>query len=107
MNLPSQVSIYYKRDDMKKAKKRQNESALACVAQRGDKEALQLLLTRNWAWLKGLVYSIVGNADEIDDGKRFPSRPPAPPFGPGERGPPLEKKQIFSTYIATLECVIK
>ena len=50
-----------------KAKKRQNESALVCSAQRGDKEALQLLLTRNWTWLKGLVYSIVVLPDQIDD----------------------------------------
>ena len=47
--------------------KRQNESALVCAAQRSDKEALQQLLTRNWPWLKGLVYSIVGDADEVDD----------------------------------------
>jgi RNA polymerase sigma-70 factor (ECF subfamily) len=46
---------------------KQNESALVCAAQQGDKEALQLLLMRNWTWLKGLVYSIVGDADEIDD----------------------------------------
>jgi len=50
-----------------KAKKRQNESALVYSAQRGDKEALQQLLTRNWTWLKGLVYSTFGNADQIDD----------------------------------------
>jgi RNA polymerase sigma-70 factor (ECF subfamily) len=48
-------------------KYRQNESALVCAAQRGDKEALQLLLTRNWTWLKGLVYSIIGLPDQIDD----------------------------------------
>jgi RNA polymerase sigma-70 factor (ECF subfamily) len=47
--------------------RRQNESALVCAAQRGDKEALQRLLTRNWSWLKGLVYSIVGDADQVDD----------------------------------------
>lgn len=46
---------------------RQNESALVCAARRGDKEALQRLLTRNWAWLKGLVYGIIGDADETDD----------------------------------------
>jgi RNA polymerase sigma-70 factor (ECF subfamily) len=46
---------------------KQNESALVCAAQRRDKEALQLLLTRNWSWLKGLVFSIVGKADEVDD----------------------------------------
>jgi RNA polymerase sigma-70 factor (ECF subfamily) len=45
----------------------QNESALVCAAQRRDKEALQLLLTRNWAWLKGLVFSIVGDPGEVDD----------------------------------------
>ena len=47
--------------------KRQNESALVCAAQRNDKEALQLLLARNWPWLKGLVYSIIGDADQVDD----------------------------------------
>ena len=45
----------------------QNEQALVCAAQRGDKEALQLLFRENWAWLKGLVYSILQNADDIDD----------------------------------------
>ena len=45
----------------------QNERALVCAAQRGDKEALQLLFRENWSWLKGLVYSIVGNADDLDD----------------------------------------
>lgn len=50
------------------AKKRgQNELALVHAAQRGDKESLQLLFRENWAWLKGLVYSIVRNADDIDD----------------------------------------
>jgi len=46
---------------------RQNESALVCAARKGDKEALRLLLTRNWAWLKGLVYSIIGDANDVDD----------------------------------------
>ena len=46
---------------------RQNESTLVCAARRGDKDALQQLLTRNWAWLKGLVYGIIGDAEEIDD----------------------------------------
>ncbi len=45
----------------------QNESALVCAARGGDKEALRLLLTRNWPWLKGLVYSIIADADEVDD----------------------------------------
>ena len=47
--------------------RRQNESALVCAAQQSDKEALQRLLTRNWPWLKGLVYSILGDADQVDD----------------------------------------
>jgi RNA polymerase sigma-70 factor (ECF subfamily) len=46
---------------------KQNESALVCAAQQRDKEALQALLTRNWAWLKGLVYSIISDASEVDD----------------------------------------
>lgn len=47
--------------------KGQNEPALVCAAQRGDKEALQLLLRRNWTWLKALVYSVVHDADDCDD----------------------------------------
>lgn len=46
---------------------RQNESALVCEAQTGNKEALQALIVRNWAWLKGLVYGIIYNTDEVDD----------------------------------------
>jgi RNA polymerase sigma-70 factor (ECF subfamily) len=47
--------------------KKQNESILVCEAQKGRKEALQQLLTRNWSWLKGIVYNVAGNADELDD----------------------------------------
>ena len=47
--------------------RRQNESALVCAAQQGDKEALQRLLVRNWPCLKGLVYSIVGDTHDVDD----------------------------------------
>ncbi|MFC1780653.1 RNA polymerase sigma factor [Planctomycetota bacterium] len=47
--------------------KLQNESALVCAAQRGDKEALQQLFICNWSWLRGLVYSILGNPDQVDD----------------------------------------
>ncbi|MHC4648387.1 MAG: RNA polymerase sigma factor [Planctomycetota bacterium] len=46
---------------------RQNESALVCAARLGDKEALRLLLAGNWGWLKGLVYAIVHDADDVDD----------------------------------------
>jgi RNA polymerase sigma factor (sigma-70 family) len=64
---PGFRSIYILcRSDMT-TEKRQNESALVCAAQRSDKEALQRLLTHNWPWLKGLVYSIIGDADEVDD----------------------------------------
>lgn len=52
---------------MRPETRQQNESALVCAAQRRDKDALQLLLTRNWSWLKGLVFSIVGDANEVDD----------------------------------------
>jgi RNA polymerase sigma-70 factor (ECF subfamily) len=45
----------------------QNEVSLVCEAQKGNKDALQTLMTRNWSWLKGLVYSIMYNADEVDD----------------------------------------
>jgi len=50
-----------------KAKRRQNESALACAARGGDKEAVRLLLQRNWTWLKGLVYSVVADTHDLDD----------------------------------------
>ena len=47
--------------------KGQNEPALVCAAQKGDKEAMQLLLKRNWKWLKGLLYSVLRDTDDIDD----------------------------------------
>ena len=64
---PGFSSIYILRRSNMTIERKQNESALVCAAQRHDKEALQRLLTRNWPWLKGLVYSIVGDADEVDD----------------------------------------
>jgi RNA polymerase sigma factor (sigma-70 family) len=45
----------------------QNELALVCAAREGDKEALQALLKRHWAWLKGLVYSVLTSARDLDD----------------------------------------
>ncbi len=45
----------------------QNELALVCAAREGDKEALQALLKRNWGWLKGLVYSVLASAQDLDD----------------------------------------
>jgi len=50
-----------------KTEGRQNESALVYAAWQGDKEALRLLLVQNWTWLKALVYSIVGDANDVDD----------------------------------------
>jgi RNA polymerase sigma-70 factor (ECF subfamily) len=54
------------RGDMKQ-QIRQNESALVCAARQGDKDALRALLMRNWSWLRGLVYSIVCDAHDVDD----------------------------------------
>jgi RNA polymerase sigma factor (sigma-70 family) len=45
----------------------QSESALACAARKGDREAMQLLLKHNWTWLRGLVYSVLADAQELDD----------------------------------------
>ena len=45
----------------------QNASALVCAARRGDREALRLLLTRNWPWLKALVFGIVPDPADLDD----------------------------------------
>ena len=50
-----------------KAEKTQNELMLACAAQQGDKEAIRLLLTRNWTWLRGLVYGVLGHGQDLDD----------------------------------------
>jgi RNA polymerase sigma-70 factor, ECF subfamily len=46
---------------------RQNEAALAAAARQGDKGALQELLRRNWEWLKALLYSTTGRAENLDD----------------------------------------
>ena len=45
----------------------QNELALVCIARRGDKEALQTLLSRNWTWVRSVVYSILAGGQEVDD----------------------------------------
>jgi RNA polymerase sigma factor (sigma-70 family) len=47
--------------------RRQNEVALVLDSQKGNKDALQQLIIRNWAWVKGLVYSIMYNSDDVDD----------------------------------------
>jgi len=46
---------------------RQNEAALVAAAQHGDREAVRLLLVRNWDWLKGLVWSVLAGGDGVDD----------------------------------------
>jgi len=45
----------------------QNELTLVCAARDGDRDALRTLFARNWNWIKGLVYSVVGNSNELDD----------------------------------------
>jgi RNA polymerase sigma-70 factor (ECF subfamily) len=45
----------------------QNESALVCAAREGDKEALNVLLTRHWVWLRALVYGVLADAQDLDD----------------------------------------
>ena len=44
----------------------QNESALVCAAQSGDRAAMQQLLISNWTWLRCLVYGVVGTTN-LDD----------------------------------------
>ena len=44
-----------------------NESALVCAAREGDKEALNMLLTRHWTWLRSLVYGVLADAQDLDD----------------------------------------
>ncbi|MBP7050561.1 MAG: sigma-70 family RNA polymerase sigma factor [Phycisphaerae bacterium] len=44
-----------------------NELTLVCAARQGDKGALQTLLKQNWGWLKGIVYSVLGNGQDVDD----------------------------------------
>ncbi len=43
------------------------ELALIQAAQRGDKRALQSLLTANWVWLRGLAYGVLGRTQDLDD----------------------------------------
>ncbi|UCD51545.1 MAG: RNA polymerase sigma factor [Phycisphaerales bacterium] len=50
-----------------KTERTQNESALVCAAREGDKEALNTLLLRHWRWLKALVYSVLADAQDLDD----------------------------------------
>jgi RNA polymerase sigma-70 factor (ECF subfamily) len=45
----------------------QNEASLVYAAQKGEKEAFRMLLTRNWTWLRALVYAIIADADSVDD----------------------------------------
>ncbi|MHC4758236.1 MAG: RNA polymerase sigma factor [Planctomycetota bacterium] len=50
-----------------RAEDKKSELELTMAARRGDKEALCELLDRNWPWLKGLIYSVVSDADALDD----------------------------------------
>ena len=58
--------IYMGRKDMIDSTA-QAESELVVAACHGDKEALQRLLQTNWGWLKALVYSVLGGAQDLDD----------------------------------------
>lgn len=44
-----------------------NEAALASAARDGDKDALLQLLQQNWTWLKGLLYNVLQNQDDVDE----------------------------------------
>ncbi len=44
-----------------------NEVMLVRAARRGDKDALQTLLRRNWSWVRGLVYGVLGGSRDLDD----------------------------------------
>jgi RNA polymerase sigma-70 factor (ECF subfamily) len=50
-----------------KADRMQNELTLVRAARQGDKEALRLLLARNWTWLRGLVYGVLADAHDLED----------------------------------------
>lgn len=52
---------------MSSSRSKPNESALVCAARQGDRQALQKLLETHWRWLKGLLYSILGNPDDVDE----------------------------------------
>ncbi len=44
-----------------------NEAALASQARDGDQQALLELVNRNWTWLKGLLYNVLQNSDDVDE----------------------------------------
>lgn len=44
-----------------------NESALACRAVSGDREALEALLRRNWSWIRVLTAGYLKSFNDIDD----------------------------------------
>ncbi len=52
---------------MSSSQQQLNESALACQARDGSKDALAKLLDSNWPWLKGLVYNVLKDADATND----------------------------------------
>jgi pectate disaccharide-lyase len=44
-----------------------DELSLVCAAREGNQEALQTLLKRNWGWLRGVVYSVLADRQDLDD----------------------------------------
>ena len=69
-------------------RKEQNEAMLVCAARRGEKSALSELLMRNWAWLKGLVYSVVGSIGLYYINRLIAHGPRAPVIEPAITGAP-------------------
>ena len=66
MSIAEEHSIIIELNDMSTTGK-QTEAALVCQARQGDKESLYRLLERHVIWLKGLLYNILGNIDDVDD----------------------------------------
>jgi len=65
MKVPNGASVWV--ENVMIDSRTQDESGLVYAACRGDKEALQGLLKANWGWLKGLVYSVLGGPQDLDD----------------------------------------
>jgi RNA polymerase sigma-70 factor (ECF subfamily) len=63
---PSNIKVEYE-GMMSSLKPKMNESALVCAARQDDRQALQKLLEIHWRWLKGLLYSILGKSDDVDE----------------------------------------
>ena len=52
---------------MQRSGHKENESALASRARKGDTDALVSLLQANWSWLKGLIYNILQDGEAVEE----------------------------------------